>query len=84
MCVHAFPAIIKITALMCNFVADSLCYELAAHSTNTNVYEKYNSDEIEWISQSVITLASVALTPRGEKAPKSLNSMTIIEILKSY
>ena len=69
-CMHACPDIIKITTLMCDFVANDLFYELAAHLTNIKVYEKYNSDEIECMRKSVITLASVALTSRGEKAPK--------------
>ena len=34
--------------------------------------------------QSLIALASVSLTSRGEKVQKSLNSITILEILQTY
>ena len=55
-CIHARPAIIKITILMCDFVADDLCYELDAHLTNIKVCEKWNIDQIECMRQLVITL----------------------------
>ena len=65
-CVCTYPAIIKIAALLCDFIADNLCHELSAHLINIEVNYKHDSDEIECMRQSVITLTSVALTSRGE------------------
>ena len=55
-CAHACPAIIKIATLMCQFVADDMCYDLAVHLTNIKFYDKCNLDQIECMRQSVITL----------------------------
>ena len=83
-CVHSCPVMIKITTSMRDFVADDMCYELAARLTNIKFYEKCVIDEIECMRQSAIKLTSLSLTSRGEKAPKSLNFMTIIKTLKSH
>ena len=45
-CVHTCPAVIKISTLTCDFVADDLFYELASHLTNITFYEKWNLDQI--------------------------------------
>ena len=83
-CVHICPVIIKITALLCDFSDDRICYELVAHLTIKYVFDKYDTNDVESMTESIITLAAVAMTSRGDVFPKSLPSLILIETLKCH
>jgi len=83
-CVHICPAIMKITTLLCDFMAEDLCYELCSELTKKPTYDTYEENEMNQMRKSIITLSSIALTSRGKKVSDNLSSLSIIEILQSY
>ena len=82
-CVHAYSTIIKITIILCDFMADNLWCELTVQLTKKNVCNKHSADKIKIMAESVIILTLIDLKSRGKNAHDSLTSLSIIELLRS-
>lgn len=66
-CIYICSFMIKIDALLHNFMADDSYHELVAHLAKKKTHNAYGANKIESMTLSLITLSSTALASRREK-----------------
>ena len=84
MSTHACHVIMKMTMLLCDYLADDICYELSNFIMKKNMLETYEKENLDIMDNSISTLAGVVLISRKNSNPTNLNGLIMIYILKTY
>ena len=72
LCVHVLSCFIKICLLLFNFLADDICFEIAALSRRSEGFISFNINDITIIHESLVILASTAFTSKIIDVPVDL------------
>ena len=83
-CAHILPHFMKLSIMLFDFLVDDICFEFAVMQRHYNSNTNYSIDENNAIKDSLITLASVALTSRNTNVLINLKDSSVLRILKNY
>ena len=79
-CVHVCPAIMKLTMLLCDYLAEDICFEIAVMWRIAENVGVYSQQDLKSIHRSLVLLCSVALPLSGHDVSRELNMLDVGEI----
>ena len=83
-CAHISPAIMKFTLMLCDYLAQDLCYELGVKLTKTVHYKSHSNEEMRSIKDSLVILGNVALVSQQSDDFIDSKNKSVIKILKKH